>query len=168
VSFARLKLKEVVNLVTKGTTPTSIDLAFATSGVPFIRVQNLRNGRVNLNVDPLYVSPETHRALGRSMILPGDVLISIAGTIGRIAVVDRCAPEMNCNQAVAIIRPGARLDSLFLKYWLQSVSAQKQMLDGQVTGTITNLSLTAKERTACGLFASRTSKSLGLRPDTSW
>jgi len=68
--------------------------------------------------------------------------VSIAGTIGRVAVVPSQAPELNCNQAVAIIRPTARAMPEFLAHWLQGRNAQRQMLGAQVIGTISNLSLT--------------------------
>ncbi len=39
----------------------------------------------------------------------GDVLISIAGTIGRIAVMTKDFLPANTNQAVALIRPFAKI-----------------------------------------------------------
>ncbi|MCA9125341.1 MAG: restriction endonuclease subunit S, partial [Planctomycetales bacterium] len=77
----------------------------------------------------------------RSRIRPNDVLISIAGTIGRVGVVPETAPPMNCNQAVAIVRPEERLLPRYLARWLGSADAQAQMARAQVTATISNLSL---------------------------
>ena len=48
---------------------------------------------------------------------------------------------MNCNQAVAIVRPSQKIDRRFLLYWFGSADAQTQMAKGKVTGTISNLSL---------------------------
>jgi type I restriction enzyme S subunit len=138
----RVRLESITSLITKGTTPTSIGLHFADRGVPFVRVQNLMSGVVNWEEDVLFISPETHRALSRSQIRAGDLLVSIAGTIGRVAIVTPGAPELNCNQAVAIVRPTADAIPEYLVHWLQGKSAQRQMLGAQVTGTISNLSLT--------------------------
>jgi type I restriction enzyme S subunit len=69
------------------------------------------------------------------------VLTTIAGTIGRTVIVPGDAPEANCNQAIAIITPKADLHRQYLRYWLSSPAAQRQISQGQVTATISNLSL---------------------------
>lgn len=137
----RLPLAELSGLITKGTTPTTLGMPFSDGGVPFLRAQNLVNGTVSVEADPLFISFKTHDALKRSSIEPGDVLISIAGTIGRAAVVPDDAPQMNCNQAVAIVRTQSRLYNRYLLHWLGSADAIEQISRSSVTGVITNLSL---------------------------
>ena len=110
-------------------------------GIPFIRVQNLVDGTVSVEADPLFIDQTTHDLLRRSKIKPSDILLSIAGTIGRAAIVPTNAEEMNCNQAVAIIRPSSRIDRRFLLHWLSGRDAVDQVTKGKVTGTISNLSL---------------------------
>ncbi len=141
MTSAPTKLSEVCSLITKGTTPTSVGLEFTDSGVRFLRVQNIFDGRVNYANDTLFIEDEVHATLKRSQILPGDVLISIAGTIGRIGVVPDDAPELNCNQAVAILRTNPQVFQPFLRHWLECSDAQRQMRGATVTGTIQNLSL---------------------------
>jgi len=141
MSWPRKLLGDLCSVITKGSTPTSYGMAYVASGVPFLRVQNLDNG-LALDRDVLFVSEETHQASARSKILPGDVLLSIAGTIGRSAIVPETAPPLNCNQAVAIIRISGPLDRNYLRNWLQTPDAQNQMRGAQVTATISNLSLT--------------------------
>jgi type I restriction enzyme, S subunit len=96
---------------------------------------------VSVAADPIFISPETHDALRRSKIQPSDVLISIAGTIGRAAIVPNDAVEMNCNQAVAIVRPSDRIDRRFFLHWLSGSDALAQVTQSTVTGVISNLSL---------------------------
>jgi type I restriction enzyme S subunit len=134
-------IREVASLVTKGTTPTSLGYAYTDGGVPFLRVQDLTKNSLENSPTVLYVSDETHDALARSKIIPGDVLLSIAGTIGRTAVVPVNSVEMNCNQAVAIIRPNEKILSVYLGSWLDSTSAKSQIGLEAVTATIANLSL---------------------------
>jgi len=129
-------------VITKGTTPTTLGHDFTDFGVPFLRVQNIGGGSVTLNQDTLFIDERTHHILERSQVRPGDVLVSIAGTIGRTGVVPDEAPSMNCNQAVAIVRPKEDLHRSFLRHWLESFGAQAQMRGAAVTGTISNLSLT--------------------------
>ncbi len=135
------QLGELTELITKGTTPTTLGMEFCDSGHPFLRVQNLRDGRVDLNADSLFISSQTHRALARSVVRPRDLLISIAGTIGRVAEVPENSPEMNCNQAVAIIRLNEKAFRRYVYHALGADSTRKQLRLSEVTGTITNLSL---------------------------
>jgi type I restriction enzyme S subunit len=142
VSYSAARLGDHCELITKGTTPTSVGLAFSDQGVPFLRVGNISGGNVNYLADTLFIDEQADKVLKRSRILPGDVLLSIAGTIGRSGVVPACAPAMNCNQAVAIIRTRDSIERQYLRHWLESQQAQAQMAGATVTGTIQNLSLT--------------------------
>lgn len=138
---SRKKLGDLCNLVTKGTTPTSVGFDFAERGVPFLRIQNISGSTVSLD-DVLYIEENAHNALGRSKIRPGDFLITIAGTIGRAAIVPPGFPESNCNQAVAILRfDESKLWPKFLLYWLSTEDATSQVSGRKVTATISNLSL---------------------------
>jgi type I restriction enzyme S subunit len=137
------QLSDLTSVITKGTTPTSVGFDFADGGIPFVRVQDLQDGSVQAEDVGLWISEATHRALSRSILRPRDVLISIAGTIGRVAIVPESAPEMNCNQAVALIRTTPALNAEYLAGWLNTEDAQRQIGSSRVTGTISNLSLTS-------------------------
>ena len=141
MSFKTSSLASLSSLITKGTTPTTLGYAHSDSGIPFLRVQNIFSGQVNFKEDTLFIDSNTHTALKRSQIQGGDVLVTIAGTIGRTGVVPHDAPEMNCNQAVAIVRPTPEIERSYLRHWLESQDARSQMLGSTVTGTISNLSL---------------------------
>jgi len=138
----KVELGKNVNLVTKGTTPTTLGKDFTSSGVKFLRAQNVINGKVLINEDILFINDKTHNdELKRSQIKKGDVLLTIAGTIGRTAIVDT-DEELNCNQAVAIIRLGdSKIDKRYLCHYIASNDAQEQFNKGKVTATISNLSL---------------------------
>jgi type I restriction enzyme, S subunit len=141
LSTEKVELRELCTLITKGTTPTSIGFDFADNGVGFLRVQNVSGGQVNHLRDTLFIAPAVHTELRRSQIAPGDILLSIAGTIGRTGVVPNDAPPLNCNQALAIIRTTDKVFRPYLRHWLESFDAQTQMRGSAVTGTIQNLSL---------------------------
>jgi type I restriction enzyme S subunit len=141
MTWQRARIGDLANRVTKGTTPTTLGYKFAENGIPFIRVQNLLNGKVDISREPLFIDNATHETLERSQIQKGDLLISIAGTIGRTAVVDLDTP-LNCNQAVAIVRLNGSVARKYVLHWLASADALSQMTAKGVTGTITNLSLT--------------------------
>ena len=133
-------VETLTKIVTKGTTPTSVGYQFVDEGIPFLRVNNIQDGCLDIN-DVLFINNETDIVLKRSRILPNDVLISIAGTIGRSTVVPEDAPSMNCNQAIAIIRLQESTNPHYFRYWLNSQEAINQISDLKVTATISNLSL---------------------------
>jgi type I restriction enzyme, S subunit len=138
---SRVKLGVLCHVVTKGTTPTSIGLPFTDDGVPFLRIQNLSNKSVKLE-NVLFVSEDTHKILARSIIKPKDFLITIAGTIGKVAIVPSDFPECNCNQAIAILRfDYEKLNPQYLLHWLGTSDASGQITGRKVTATISNLSL---------------------------
>ncbi|MFD2645575.1 restriction endonuclease subunit S [Pseudomonas japonica] len=136
-----MKLGDLCSVVTKGTTPTSVGLDFAQAGIPFLRVQDIGGNTVSLE-NVLYIDSATHHALERSKVRGGDFLITIAGTVGRTAVVPSGFPESNCNQAVAILRfNNERLCPNYLLHWFSTDDAVAQISGRKVTATISNLSL---------------------------
>ena len=58
---------------------------------------------INLN-KVAHVTEECHRAFKRSQLRTGDILFSIAGAIGRTAIITERDLPGNTNQALAIIR----------------------------------------------------------------
>ena len=97
-----VKLEEVTQLITKGTTPTTYGYKFEDNGVNFIKVENLRQS-INSN-ELLKISYECHEKLQRSQLQIGDILFSIAGTLGSTYIVDESILPCNTNQALSIIR----------------------------------------------------------------
>lgn len=138
----KTRLGDLVEVVTKGTTPTTLGSDYVDEGIPFIRAQNLLNRQLKYQNDVLYIDKKTHEIMSRSQLHPGDVLLTIAGTVGRVALVPVGAPPLNCNQAVALIRLREKLLPEYVMYWLLTQDAIRQMLDAKVTMTISNLSLT--------------------------
>jgi len=102
--WPRKCLGEIAGLVSKGTTPTTLGFPFVTEGVPFLRAEDVRGGAVTPSDAAMRIARETHEALSRSQLQPGDLLVTIAGTLGRFGYVPEGAPPANCNQAVAFAR----------------------------------------------------------------
>lgn len=137
-----IALREVSSLITKGTTPKTLGLSYSTTGVPFLRGEDVKGQAV----DPLsvthHITNEVHETLKRSQIKPGDLLITIAGTVGRVGFVGQGSPSMNCNQAVAIIRIDQdRLLPEFACFACQAPLVLGDISRQGTTATITNLSL---------------------------
>ena len=103
-SAKMVKLADISELITKGTTPTTLGYKFQEDGVKFLKIEcfNEQGGFIPDKVT--YISEECNEKLKRSQIKENDILFSIAGAIGRVAIAIREMIPANTNQALAIIR----------------------------------------------------------------
>jgi type I restriction enzyme, S subunit len=124
------KLRDYVRAISGGATPKAEEhdkyYADSTTGVPFVRVQNLSiSGQLQLE-DVKYINQETHHGmLARSQVTEDDLLVKITG-VGRMAVASVPSPgfEGNINQHIARIRTGSRQTSAVLAAWLNTDVAE--------------------------------------------
>lgn len=136
-----VKLGELCSLITKGTTPTTLGYEYQQAGVNFIKVECVDNyGRIDLN-KVAYIDIETHDALNRSKLVCGDILYSIAGAIGRSAIVKERHLPANTNQALALIRLAADVNAEFLRFCLSSERQLNHISQISVSSAQANISL---------------------------
>lgn len=140
--WRRVRLGDVCEVVSKGSTPTSYGHNFVNDGVPFLRAEDIQGGAINPGNVSFHVSEETHEFLGRSQLRSNDVLITIAGTLGRVGFVPEGITRLNCNQAVCFARP--RPDTLyppFVCFALRVPEIIAPFISLGVGGGVQNLSL---------------------------
>ena len=95
------KLGDISSLITKGSTPKDKS---GTGEVNFIKVENINDFSGDI-VSMSKISLEEHQGyLKRSQLQEGDILFSIAGTLGRVTSVNKAILPVNTNQALSIIR----------------------------------------------------------------
>lgn len=98
-------LRDLSELITKGTTPQRMYSNFIKGKIPYIKAQSIG---LNHFINPLktnFIDIEDHtKELKRSIIVEDDLLFTITGTLGEFAIVDNEIKEANTNQNVAIIR----------------------------------------------------------------
>ena len=124
------KLRDYVRAMSGGATPKAEEhdkyYADGTTGVPFVRVQNLSvSGQLQLD-DVKYINQETHDGmLARSQVMADDLLVKITG-VGRMAVASVPPPGFkgNINQHIARIRTDSRQTSEVLAAWLNTDVAE--------------------------------------------
>lgn len=98
-------LSDLTLKISKGTTPRKSDVAGLESSIPFLKVRNLSNdGKIDISGLDLIPESVHLKQLKRSILEKGDLLFSIAGTIGRTSIVPKQLNGSNCNQALAFIR----------------------------------------------------------------
>jgi len=134
-------LATLAEQITKGTTPTTFGHSYISEGINFVKIENLDRGRLNLAQMTDFISRETHEIMSRSQLSAGDVLFSIAGTIGKTAVVLDADLPANTNQALAIIKGAAKhVNQRFLLLALDSFVSNK-VKDKARGGAMNNISL---------------------------
>ena len=128
--------------ITKGTTPTTLGHQFTESGINFIKAESITDSG-DFIIDKLSkISEDTHNFLNRSIIQDHDVLCSIAGTIGRIAIVTKDILPANTNQAIAILRINKEKCFPEFVYLFLKSSQFKEIMDGKIVHAVQpNLSL---------------------------
>jgi len=132
----------LVEVITKGTTPTTLKRAFVASGINFVKAESIDDDGQVVPDKLARVDEETHHLLARSQLQVGDVLFSIAGVIGRTAMVPSSLVPANTNQALAIIRPNADVvNGRFLYYYLRSKIFRDYSLGRVVQTAQANVSL---------------------------
>ncbi|WP_252504440.1 restriction endonuclease subunit S [Sporosarcina sp. Marseille-Q4943] len=129
------RLGNHTKLITKGTTPKNMS---QTGNVNFIKIENIVAGQI---IPALKISNYEHENyLKRSVLEENDILISIAGTLGRTAIVDSKLLPANTNQALAIIR-GYDYETKFLLTALSGPVVTKYIKSNPTIGAQPNLSL---------------------------
>lgn len=131
------KLGDLTQLITKGTTPKVKNIQ---NGINFIKVENISDdGVISINS---YVSEEEHmNYLSRSILSNDDILFSIAGTLGRTAIVKSHLLPANTNQALAIIRLNKSVDVEYINTFLKSNAIKTYIRKNPTVGAQPNLSL---------------------------
>ena len=100
-AWEQRKLGDISSLITKGSTPKDKS---GTGEVNFIKVENINDFSGDI-VSMSKISLEEHQGyLKRSQLQEGDILFSIAGTLGRVTSVNKAILPANTNQALSIIR----------------------------------------------------------------
>ncbi len=141
-------LKEVSELITKGTTPSSVGCEFVSVGINFIKSESISDSKYLNNSIYEHIDIETDKKLKRSRIKEGDLLFSIAGAyLGKIAIVQAKDVPANTNQAVGIVRlkkGTVDVDYVYYYFSQRNINAYINKLSSQSSQPNLNLDLLGK------------------------
>ena len=138
----KIRLGDIATTITKGTTPTTIGFPFVDTGINFVKIESIDEAGNFLPDRFAHITDECNRKLGRSKLEENDILFSIAGAIGRTAIVTKSILPANTNQALAIIRiPSNAINLQFVLYALQSQAVAEQSAKQKQGVAQLNLSL---------------------------
>lgn len=133
----------IAEQITKGSTPTTYGFKYQDSGVNFIKVESIAKNGEFIPAQFAYITEENHASFKRSQLREYDILYSIAGALGRVAIVSRNILPANTNQALAIIRLSSleNTDLKYVYYSLQSNHIATHISKINVSTAQANLSL---------------------------
>lgn len=98
------KIKAVTTKIGSGKTPKGGAEVYSSSGVLFLRSQNIYDDGLSL-IEPTYITEEIDEEMSNTRVNPGDVLLNITGgSIGRCCIFPNTIEKANVNQHVSIIR----------------------------------------------------------------
>ncbi|MCB5745589.1 restriction endonuclease subunit S [Intestinibacter bartlettii] len=136
------RIKQISNVISKGTTPSTIGREIADNGkIRFLKAENIYDGDICLTPQ-FFIDEETNKILKRSELKEHDVLFVIAGaTIGKTAIVKKAHCPANTNQAISFIRLYNNINYKFVYFWLSSPKLQENMWLYAVQSAQPNLSM---------------------------
>jgi type I restriction enzyme S subunit len=144
----KISLKEVSELITKGTTPSSVGCEYTAEGINFIKSESISDSKFLNNNVYEHINEITDDKLKRSRLNAGDLLVSIAGAyLGKIAIVQVSDIPANTNQAVGIVRLNQKLVNIDYVYYYFSqkhVNSYINKLSAQSSQPNLNLDLLGK------------------------
>ena len=111
-------LGNLCDCVTKGTTPTTLGKDFTDTGINFIKGESINDDHSFNKTLFAHIDDETDELLKRSRINVNDIVFTIAGTLGKFALVDSSVVPANTNQAVAIIRASKIMPAMLYSYFI--------------------------------------------------
>ncbi|VVB91390.1 Type-1 restriction enzyme MjaXIP specificity protein [uncultured archaeon] len=136
------KIKHISNIISKGTTPSTIGKDVKDSGrIRFLKAENINKNQISFSLG-YFIDDETNNILKRSQLKENDILFVIAGaTIGKVAILKIEHLPANTNQAVSFIRLNNFGNVKFTWFWLQSTRINELTWLDAVQSAQPNLSM---------------------------
>ncbi|QNP65096.1 restriction endonuclease subunit S [Streptomyces genisteinicus] len=97
-------------------------------GVPIVRVKDVRGGKIDTS-DPLVVSRDVEEKYARTRLRGGEVLLTLVGSVGEVAVASEEICGWNVARAIAVVRPSSEVTAQWLRLILSSDPAQQYFHD---------------------------------------
>jgi len=117
-------------------------------GIPMLRVKDVRRGLIDRS-DLLLISKELHGEYRRTHLKRDDVVISVQGSVGRVAIVPPELGGSNISRTLAVVRPSNPELSPWI--WLALQAPQVQAALEEATGGTTRDSLNIRDLRVVGI-----------------
>ena len=133
MEISNVKLGHVAAVKGGKRLPKGINLITKPNTHPYIRVRDL-NGKRTLELDSSFefVDDETQKTISRYIVNEGDIVLSIVGTIGLVAIVGNSLDEANLTENCVKLTSLSGIDRDYLYYFLKSSYGQQEIARGTV------------------------------------
>lgn len=128
-----VKLGEIATVKGGKRLPKGENLVAIPNEHPYIRVRDLNNKRkLELNDSFEYVDTETQSSISKYVVATGDIILSIVGTIGLVAIVGDTLDGANLTENCVKLTALHGVDRDYLYYFLKSTYGQQEIKRGTV------------------------------------
>ena len=133
MEWKEVRLGDVCEIKGGKRLPKGVNLITQKNSHPYIRVRDLGKSKtIELNSSYEYVDEITQKQIQRYITQKGDILISIVGTIGLIAIVGGSLDGANLTENCVKLVKLDKIDSEYLYYYLKSPFGQQDISRGTV------------------------------------
>ena len=119
------KLGDICVKITDGShnPPKGVEVGF-----PMLSSRNIFNHGINFEGARFLTEEDFASENKRTDVEPGDVLLTIVGTIGRVIVIPKGLPKFTLQRSVAVIKTGTEIDEYYLAQYLSSPDVQEYFM----------------------------------------
>lgn len=110
------------------------------SGVPYLNVENIKDGFIDFS-GVKFIDQKVNEILKKSEVKEGQIILTMAGTIGNSAVAHKLTSKINSNQATAKITLKKNVSPYFITAFLNSYYGKKQILREIISSVQPNIFL---------------------------
>lgn len=133
MEWKEVRLGDVCEIKGGKRLPKGVNLITQKNSHPYIRVRDLGKSKtIELNSSYEYVDEITQKQIQRYITQKGDILISIVGTIGLIAIVGDSLNGANLTENCVKLVKLDKIDTEYLYYYLKSPFGQQNISRGTV------------------------------------
>lgn len=138
-----VRLYSLAHIISKGTTPKGGKDAYVEKGIRFLRIENINEDGSISHENIKHITEEMHTGfLRRSILCKDDILISIAGTLGKSGIVGEADLPLNTNQAISFVRLiRGNLLPQYIKMSIDNPKTQDMLISQTKVTSIPNLTL---------------------------
>ena len=104
-------------------------------GLPYIRISNFARGGLDLS-EAVRISGKGLKNIARAQLQGGEILISITGTIGKVAIVPEYAKGAIASSDIAIIKPRVSTISTFYLYHILASDLVEEQIKRVTMGQV--------------------------------
>lgn len=127
MNFRSYEIKDICKIKSGKRLPKGTDFSEKPTKHKYIRARDIKNGKIDSS-DLGYISEETQKKIERYIVNTNDIIITIAGTIGEVALVSKKFDGVNLTEnAVRLTEFSKDVCPEFLAYILKSPERKEYM-----------------------------------------